>query len=645
MSRLSVERSGWPGVSLVAITYVYFLIFAQFALLKRLGELGIADAHLKIVMAAMAAGGILLSLLAPRPIFGSTPRIRLQVALSACGVAALLTLLPLAVSTSIAVSFIVGAGLGLLTVTLVSDLRIWLGGGDALLKVSLGTGLGYLISNFPPLFTASPNTQAIAAAILCFIGVFAAAKATIEATAETPPLLQTSISFGPVLISFTALVWLDSAAFFIIQNTPSLKAGTWEGTAHLWIDGFLHLFAAIASAWLLRRRGLSFVLVVAVLALAVSCLLLLDPGRALLASFFYPIGVSFYSVALVAYPSLLAPASSTADRARKAGLIYAVAGWFGSAMGIGMGQNLGHVPMAFVLFACALVLGPQLIDLLRHRGRETATTAAVLLAALCVHRAILASRPKQPALSQVERGRQVYISEGCINCHSQYVRPNTPDVLMWGPPQTMDDLRRERPPLIGNRRQGPDLSKVGSRRSSLWLKAHFYNPQEVSHASFMPSYAYLFGGQGSRGDDLVAYLGSLRGPGTEHHFRVEQAWTPSAAGVAKENANDGAHLFNAYCATCHNADGRTRQTWQASFKRLPPNLAVGPWLHLSASDTAEERQIHLAQIVKFGLPGTDMPGHEYFSDQTISSLAIWLTQSIVWPSRYTNNQAISGENR
>jgi cbb3-type cytochrome c oxidase subunit II len=645
MSRPSVQRSGWRGVSLVAITYVYFLIFAQFSFLRRLAELGIANAHLKVVMAAMAAGGILLSLLAVRPIFGSSPRRRLQMALCTCGAAALLTLLPLATGAGIVVSFLIGAGLGLLTVTLVTHLRLWLGEGHLLLKVGLGTGLGYLICNFPPLFTGSPNVQAVTAAALCLIGVPTAAKVTIEASNETVPAPPHQISFGRILVCFIALVWLDSAAFFIIQNTPALKGDTWEGTVHLWINGLLHLSAAIASAWLLRRRGLSFVLGLSVLALTFACLLLLDPNQAFLASFFYPIGVSLYSVALVTYPSLLTPASSPAERARQAGLIYAVAGWFGSAMGIGMGQNLGQVPVAFALLACALVLGPQLIELLRRRGREVATTAAVLLAAFCVHRAILAFRPGQRPLTQVERGRQVYISEGCINCHSQYVRPNTQDVLIWGPVQTIDELRLERPPLIGNRRQGPDLSEVGGRRSPLWLRAHFYSPLEVSHATFMPSYAYLFGAPGSLGDDLIAYLGSLRSSGVEQHLVAEQAWTPPAADVAKANASDGAHLFNAYCATCHNSDGRTRQSWRTSFKRPPPNLATGPWLHLPASDTAEERGIHLARIVRFGIPGTDMPGHEYLSDQDVSSLALWLAQIIVKPDHLASAHTIFGENQ
>lgn len=570
MSRPNALWSGWRGVGLVTITYVYFLIFAQFAFLKRLAQLGIADAYLKLVMTAMATGGILLSLQAARLLFDLSPRFRLQAAFCVCGVAALLTLLPLSVGTSIAVSFVIGVGLGLLTVTLVSHLCIWLGDGEALLKVGLGTGFGYLICNFPALFTASPSTQAITTAVLCFVGVIVAAGGTSGANADAPTAPGVSISFGRVLISFTALVWLDSAAFFIIQKTPVLKVGTWEGTVHLWMDGFLHLVAAIVSALLLRRRGLSFVLVVAVLALAGSCLLLLDSSHyALLASFFYPVGVSMYSVALVAYPSLLAPASSPVDRARKAGLIYAVAGWFGSAMGIGMGQNLGRVPVGFVVLTCALVLGPELIELVRRRGREMATTATVLFAAFCVHRAILAFPSAEHVPTPIARGRQVYISEGCVNCHSQYVRPNTPDVQMWGPVQTIDELRMEHPPLIGNRRQGPDLSEVGIRRSPLWLKAHFYDPHEVNHASFMPSYTYLFAGSGSRGNDLVAYLTSLKGAGADQHIRSEQTWMPSTASVAAANPRGGEHLFKIYCATCHALDGRTRQSWQLSFKRLP----------------------------------------------------------------------------
>ena len=616
---------GWQGAALVAITYVYFLIFAQFAFLERLASLGVADAHLKAVMAAMAGGGILLSLLAPRLKLLPSPNLRLRVGLGASGVAALLALLPLNFAEAVAVSFLIGGGLGLLTVTLVTHLRRWTGDRNPLLAVGVGTGVGYLICNVPQFFTASTEVQASTAAVLCVVGIgitFLPASPLFESDGERP---QAAISFYRVLACFTALVWLDSAAFFIIQNSPGLKAGTWQGTVHLWANGLVHLTAAIASARFLGRKRLSLVLTVAYLALGAGCLLLLDPGRAPLASVLYPIGVSLYSVALVAYPSLLAPAASVAERGRMAGWLYAVAGWTGSAMGIGMGQNLGHVPPAFVIASGGVILLPQLITVFRRRVFEISLSVIVMLAAFFFSR-FVERVDGRPQLTQVERGRQVYISEGCIHCHSQYVRPNSPDVLMWGPVEAIAELRTQNPPLVGNRRQGPDLTEVGARRSAMWLKAHFYNPAEVSGASIMPTYGFLF--RGERGDDLVAYLGSLRSAGTEQHLAEESAWQPKANDVAQATAADGERLYQRDCATCHSADGATRRMWQSDFKRLPPNLASGPFAYLRSSDSPAQRIIRLGQIAKFGIPGTDMPGHEYLSGRDIASISLWLNQAI-----------------
>ena len=661
--------AGWRGVSLVAITYVYFLIFAQFAFLKRLAELNITDTHLKAVMAAMALGGILFSLLTPRTTRIPSPSRRLQTGLALCTTAALLTLLHLSLAASIATAFLIGTGLGILTVTLVTHLRSWLGTGNLLLKVALGTGLGYLLCNFPPLFTATPTTQALTAATLCLAAIFIATRTTpvTPSEASTPttsvilseakdpcitssgepsgnPASPTTLTFPQVLLAFTALIWLDSAAFFIIQNTPALKAGTWQGTLHLTLNGILHLSAALASAWLLRRRGLSKTLALAFLALACACLLLLDPNRAILASVFYPIGVSLYSVALVAYPALLSGSSTTAERGRRAGYIYSIGGWFGSAMGIGMGQNLGHIPWLFVLCAAALVLTPQLITLYQNRRRELLATAAVLLAALALWTTAKTLTPTPAPLTQAEQGRQVYIDEGCINCHSQYVRPHTADVLLWGPALSLEDLRRQHPPLIGNRRQGPDLSQVGGRRSPLWLRAHFYSPPQVSHGSFMPSYAYLFRTQSrsqpgtpSRGDDLIAYLQTLRDPGSEH-LVTELAWHLSPAAFAAASPQHGEKLFTTYCATCHISTGQTRLSWRSSFHRLPPILSEGPIQDVSAHSSPDQRRDRLAQIVKFGIPGTDMPGHEYFSDRDVASLSLWLQQTIAQPLAPPINQ-------
>jgi cytochrome c oxidase cbb3-type subunit 2 len=632
-SHSTLHHSGWRGIGLIAITYVYFLIFAQFAFLKRLATLNIADAHLKAVMAAMAVGGIGLSLLTPRSRLIATPRIALSIGLSLCGLAALLTTLPLTLLGAIGVSLLIGCGLGVLTVTLVTHLRLYVGTHRPLLKVGLGTGIGYLICNLPFVFTAPPEAQAWLSAALCVSGIgLVLTSHTTQLEIVASPLAA-NISFPRVLLCFTALVWLDSAAFFIIQQTPALKAGTWQGSLHLWINGGLHLLAAVLSAFLLRRRGTSFVLALAYAALAMACVLLLHPGSILLASVLYPIGVSLYSVALVAYPSLLAPAATVEERARHAGWIYAIAGWFGSAMGIGMGQNLGHVPVLFVAAAGVIILGPLLLMLVRSRPRETAATAALLLVAAGINRLIAPPSATAFTAQQTaqQRGRQVYISEGCIHCHSQYVRPNTRDELMWGPTQTIAELRSQHPPLIGNRRQGPDLSEVGNRRSPLWLRAHFMHPAEVSYRSFMPAYGYLFAANDqriddTRGDDLIAYLSSLHDSGTTAHLAAEQQWYLSAANLQSISIEQGARLFQNNCTTCHTADGATRNRWLTHFKRLPPNLYTGPYLHLTASDSPAQRQLRLARIVKFGIPGTDMPGHEYLPDAEVFSLALWLNQ-------------------
>jgi cbb3-type cytochrome c oxidase subunit II len=611
--------SGWRGVALVAVTYVYFLIFAQFAFLSRLAELNLAASNLQIVMAVMAAGGILLSLLVPRVAFIPSPARRLRIAFAASAAAALLSILPLGISGAVAVAFLIGAALGLLTVTLVTHLRVWTGDSNSILKVGLGTGIGYFLCNVPPLFTATPQIQAVVAALLCLVGmVLASSPSEAFATRVLPE--SSHFSFLRALGAFAALVWLDSAAFFIIQHAPALKAGTWLGSVHLWTNACLHLGAAIGAAWLLQRRRSGMVLAVAFLSLGFACVLLSDPALALPASIFYPIGVSLYSVALVAYPSFLSPAISTRDRGIQAGWIYAVAGWVGSALGIGMGQNLGHVPTAFVAFAGTVVLLPAFIQLSQTRTREITALAIALALAFTLYR--LLPKPSQQ-LSAVERGRRVYIGEGCIHCHSQYVRPDSPDVLMWGPVEDLQQVHAQQPPLIGNRRQGPDLTQVGARRSALWLEAHLIDPAEVSGGSIMPPFTFLFRDQ--RGDDLVAYLASLQSGDTQQHLAEEQAWQSTAAAVSNANTAEGQSLYQLQCATCHDANGRTRRQFQSQFKRPPNSLFTGPFTHQQSAISAD-RSDQMARITKFGIPGTDMPGHEYLSDQQVASLTLFLTQ-------------------
>ncbi|HEY1895598.1 MAG TPA: cbb3-type cytochrome c oxidase subunit II [Terracidiphilus sp.] len=617
---------GWQGVLLVASTYVYFLIFAQFGFLRRLAEIRIPENSLPLIMGAMAIGGVGMSLLAPRLRLWACPSCRLHTGLVGCALTTVWALLPLNVFTAAAVAFTIGVSLGLLTVTLVANLPLWIGIDRPLVKVGVGTALGYFLCNFPPLFTASPRWIALTSAVCCLVALIVA-RSRLHYLQPLPaePIERKPVAFPLVLVWFTALVWLDSAAFYIIQNSPGLKAGTWQGDLHLWRAGMLHFAAALVSAWLLARRGVSLALALALAALGSACLLLLDPARVSIAAVLYPIGVSLYSVALVAYPSFLLPAASQAERARAAGYLYALAGWAGSALGIGMGRNLHYVPIAFVAAAAVLFALPWLWNTIAARRLSKSIQIQALVVAVVMGIAFALTLVVHPAghsfanamaLTPVERGRRVYIAEGCINCHSQYVRPNTADVLMWGPVTGLEEIRREQPPLIGNRRQGPDLSQVGARRSPLWLRIHFMQPRDVSYDSIMPRYDYLF--RDGRGDDLIVYLASLNSRG---HWSAIASWQPSDNAIAQARSIDGRMLFAEHCATCHAADGAARGKWSASFHSLPPDLVRGPMKHVAGDEAQAQFRMDIARISKFGLRGTDMPGHEYLPDEQIVAIA------------------------
>ncbi len=619
---------GWQGVVLVAATYVYFLIFAQFGFLKRLAELGIADAALPAIMGAMAMGGVAMSQLAPRSRLWNCPDCRLQTGLIGCALTAAWSLFRLNTYTAIGVALVIGLSLGLLTVTLVASLPRWIGFDRPLMKIGLGTGIGYFLCNFPPLFTASPRWIAAASGLVCVVALIVARgiRVVYSAPGTAEPTSAMAVPFALVLTWFTALVWLDSAAFFIIQNSPVLKAGAWQGDAHLWRTGVLHLAAAMVSAWLLARRGLSITLGLALAALGAACLLLLDPAGVRAAAILYPIGVSLYSVALVAYPSFLMRTGSQAARARGAGYLYAIAGWVGSAMGIGMGQNLHHVPKMFVIVAAALFLVPWLWDAMASgrfdRSAQVQALAVVVVLAIAFAINLVIRPPVRPFANvpgdtAAERGRRVYIAEGCIHCHSQYVRPHTADVAMWGPATEVEAIHRQHPPLIGNRRQGPDLSQVGARRSALWLRMHFMNPRDVSYESIMPRFDYLF--SDSRGDDLTAYLAGLN---DARHWKEVAGWQPSVAARDQAARLDGARLFNEHCATCHATEGVARRKWSASFKRVPPDLGRDALKHVSPEASPAE----IARIAKFGIQGTDMAGHEYLPDEQIEAISRYVAE-------------------
>ena len=88
-------------------------------------------------------------------------------------------------------------------------------------------------------------------------------------------------------------------------------------------------------------------------------------------------------------------------------------------------------------------------------------------------------------------GRDVYVREGCYNCHSQMVRPLRAEVLRYGPYSVAGEFVYDHPFQWGSKRTGPDLARVGGRYSDDWHRAHLINPRDVVPESNMPAYPWL----------------------------------------------------------------------------------------------------------------------------------------------------------
>jgi cytochrome c oxidase cbb3-type subunit I/II len=144
------------------------------------------------------------------------------------------------------------------------------------------------------------------------------------------------------------------------------------------------------------------------------------------------------------------------------------------------------------------------------------TTLAVIIASLFEIIPTFLIRSNVPTIAAVKpltplelAGRDLYIREGCFNCHSQMVRPFRYETERYGDYSKPGESVYEHPFLWGSRRIGPDLAREGGKYPDLWHVRHFENPRSISPKSIMPAYAHLltrdldFEGIQSRVDAMV----------------------------------------------------------------------------------------------------------------------------------------------
>jgi cytochrome c oxidase cbb3-type subunit 2 len=112
-------------------------------------------------------------------------------------------------------------------------------------------------------------------------------------------------------------------------------------------------------------------------------------------------------------------------------------------------------------------------------------------------------------------GRDVYIREGCYNCHSQMVRPFRAEVERYGHYSVAGEFVYDFPFQWGSKRTGPDLHRVGGRYSDEWHRLHLLDPRSVVPESNMPAYPWLARSAANTGD-VEAKMRALRWVGVPY---------------------------------------------------------------------------------------------------------------------------------
>jgi cytochrome c oxidase cbb3-type subunit II len=112
-------------------------------------------------------------------------------------------------------------------------------------------------------------------------------------------------------------------------------------------------------------------------------------------------------------------------------------------------------------------------------------------------------------------GRDIYVREGCYNCHSQMIRPFRAETERYGHYSVAGEFVYDHPFQWGSKRTGPDLQRVGGKYSDDWHRTHLNNPRDLVPESNMPGYPWL-AKTAARSDDIEAKMRAMRSVGVPY---------------------------------------------------------------------------------------------------------------------------------
>lgn len=260
----------------------------------------------------------------------------------------------------------------------------------------------------------------------------------------------------------------------------------------------------------------------------------------------------------------------------------------------------------------------------------------------------------RPLSVKEEAGRQIYMGNGCVYCHSQYVRPQ--DWTAAGGAKAFrvaqaGDYVYQKTMLLGTERTGPDLSQEGGVHPDDWHVAHFRNPRYTSPNSIMPQFSYLdeseisnliayvqslgqkasdvrTGVQGTAKQELITSLEGRGGsnasgvnqdtPYSQRHLDylktlVPATWvnTKSAVPTTQRSLLHGKQIFVTNCTGCHGINGDGNGPAAAFMEPKPFNFT-------NADVQRQHSEGQYYHFLLFGLPGSSMPAWgDYLTVQDI----------------------------
>jgi cytochrome c oxidase cbb3-type subunit 2 len=156
-------------------------------------------------------------------------------------------------------------------------------------------------------------------------------------------------------------------------------------------------------------------------------------------------------------------------------------------------------------------------------------------------------------------GREIYVREGCYNCHSQMIRPMRDEVERYGPYSLAAESMYDHPFQWGSKRTGPDLARLGGRYSDEWHVAHMVNPRDVVPESVMPTYSFLLN-QEIDGQYITDLLRAYQIVGVPYTDEMMETARADFLAQANPDADTSGLLERYHSAQTRNFDGQPELT-------------------------------------------------------------------------------------